>query len=45
MIYFNARLYEGDWNEDKKHGKALELYPNGSKYEGCFNNGKRDGKG
>lgn len=26
----------GEWNADKKHGYAIETYPNTSKYEGKY---------
>ncbi len=34
MIYSTLRIYEGDWENDIKHGKGLEICPNGSRYEG-----------
>ena len=30
MRYRNARIYEGDWEADLRHGKGFEKYPNGN---------------
>lgn len=45
MLYGPKRLYEGDWENDAKHGKGYEILPTGSHYEGDFLNGKPDGYG
>jgi len=45
MLYGPKRLYEGDWENDAKHGKGYEILPTGSHYEGEFLNGKPDGHG
>jgi len=45
MLYSSKRLYEGDWENDVKHGKGYEILPTGSHYEGDFLNGKPDGYG
>ncbi|KAL4441157.1 hypothetical protein ABPG74_002107 [Tetrahymena malaccensis] len=45
MIYNNGRLYEGLWENDLKHGKGFEKFPNCSVYEGQYVNGKPEGIG
>lgn len=45
MLYDNGRLYEGEWQNDKKFGRGFELNPNGNRYEGYFINGKCEGYG
>lgn len=37
--------YEGQWLDDKQHGRGLEQWPDGAKYEGEYNCGRKDGKG
>jgi hypothetical protein len=34
MIYSNGRVFEGEWENDLKHGRGYEFFPNGSYYEG-----------
>lgn len=38
-------VYEGEWKNNKKHGKGKETYPEGSVYEGYFENGYKNGPG
>jgi len=45
MIYGLKKLYEGDWENDMKHGKGYEILTNGSRYEGGYLNGKAEGFG
>ncbi|KAL4487476.1 hypothetical protein ABPG72_006996 [Tetrahymena utriculariae] len=45
LCYYNGRIFEGEWKNDKKHGKATEIYQNGGRYFGNFANGKKNGKG
>jgi len=40
MVYSNGRVYEGQWNNDLKHGKGYELFANNSYYVGQYINGK-----
>ena len=40
MVYSSGRVYEGEWQNDKKFGKGLEIDSNGNRYEGDFVNGK-----
>lgn len=44
MVYRNSRLYEGDWENDLKHGKGFEIFQNASFYTGFYANGKPEGK-
>jgi hypothetical protein len=37
--------YEGEFKEDKFHGKGVMIFPNGRKYEGEFKESKAHGKG
>jgi hypothetical protein len=45
MYYGNGRVYEGEWENDLKHGRGYELFPNNSSYEGQYVNGKPEGVG
>ena len=45
MLYYDGRIYEGEWQNDFKFGKGYELYPNGNRYEGYFMNGQPRGTG
>ncbi len=45
MCVLVLRRYEGDWEDDKQHGKGTEEWPDGAKYEGQYMNGKKHGKG
>ena len=45
MYYNNGDRYEGDWNNNKKEGKGVFIWPDGKKYEGDFKDNKRDGYG
>ena len=52
MYYKNGSKYEGQWRNDKKHGKGVFISQNynnpkliGIKYEGEFNNDKIEGYG
>ena len=39
--FANGNVYEGEWNDDKSHGKGTYIFKNGNKYVGEFKNGKR----
>ncbi|MDA9648853.1 hypothetical protein N9T54_00390 [Alphaproteobacteria bacterium] len=41
----NGDEYDGDFLNDKKHGKGRYTWKSGSKYEGDWVNGKRTGEG
>lgn len=34
MIHIDGEAYEGDWKNDKAHGKGIYYYKDGSYYEG-----------
>ena len=44
MTYEDARVYRGEFFNDKKHGFGIFTWPNGKIYEGNFVNGKQNGK-
>ena len=37
--------YEGEYQNDLKHGRGKYTYPNGDVYDGEWSEGKRHGKG
>jgi len=43
LLYFNERIYEGEFENDRKHGKGFEVFQNKSIYEGMYVNGKPEG--
>ena len=46
QTYVNGDWYEGDWVNDKRHGKGNRFYENGNlKYEGDWVNDRSEGKG
>ncbi len=45
MVYADTRVYEGEWENDLKHGSGLEVLSNGNRYDGHFLNGKPEGVG
>ena len=42
---YKGDKYEGEWKNDKRDGKGIDIFHNGAKYEGDYKNGKFDGKG
>jgi hypothetical protein len=32
QLYFNDRVYEGEWSIDKRHGRGYERFSNGNIY-------------
>ncbi len=36
MIYQTNRKFEGEWENDMKHGRGYEVFPNKSYYEGIY---------
>jgi len=45
MRYRNGRVFEGDWDDDVRHGRGFEKYVNGNTYQGEYQYGKAHGKG
>ena len=41
----NGNKYDGDWKDDKKHGKGVYNFNNGDEYDGDWKDGKVHGKG
>ena len=41
----SSEVYEGGWNNGKRHGRGICLYADGSLYEGQWINGKEHGHG
>ena len=41
----NGATYEGQWKEDKQHGKGVETWPDGARYDGLYFDGKKHGRG
>lgn len=41
----DGRIYEGDYLNDKKHGKGLFKWSDGREYNGYWKNGKQHGEG
>ena len=40
LIYDNGRVYEGEWQNDKRNGRGFEQFSNKSKYIGQYLNNK-----
>ncbi len=45
LVTANGTVYQGHFDNDKKHGKGLMRFPDGSVYEGDFRDNQRAGKG
>ena len=45
MKYFDHKIYEGQWRNDKKNGQGAEVFPNRAVYLGQFKEGKPNGSG
>ena len=41
----DGTIYVGEFFADKKHGKGVQIFADGSSYEGDFADGVREGKG
>lgn len=41
----HPHIYEGEWMQDKKHGKGREVMEDGCVYEGEYKDGVRHGEG
>ena len=44
-IYNDGEKYEGQFKDDKRHGKGIFYYASGDKYDGEWKNNNRHGKG
>lgn len=42
-MYTNGRVYEGEFENDRKHGKGYEKFQSESIYDGMYINGKPEG--
>lgn len=45
MTYANQDSYDGEWQENRKHGQGTMKYHNGDVYQGRFSKDKMHGKG
>ena len=45
MNYGDKGKYEGEWKDDMKDGKGVDLDNNGDKYEGIWVGNKKQGPG
>lgn len=45
FIWPDGRRYEGEYLDDKKHGKGVFTFSDGKKYSGLWVNGKQHGEG
>jgi hypothetical protein len=43
--HLDGARYQGNWKEDKQHGRGIETWPDGASYEGDYNEGKKHGIG
>lgn len=44
-LYEQGNWYEGEWLEDKRHGRGFRRYKNGAKYNGNWCDNKKEGEG
>lgn len=42
-LYTNGRVYEGHWENDRKHGYGFETFASGAVYVGYYANNKPHG--
>ena len=45
MIYFDGKVYTGEWRDNLWHGEGSIEFPNGSRYDGKLKNHQFDGFG
>lgn len=48
MDFLDGEVYEGEWKENKKHGKGVYVWPSGNErqqYTGAYKNGFMQGEG
>ena len=44
-LWPNGDSYNGEWLDDKRHGKGIDTYASGHRYTGEFADGQRHGQG
>ena len=42
---YMGKVYDGEWKNDMREGKGIEIWPDGDRFEGHFLNDLRDGRG
>lgn len=45
MTYPDGTVYNGEWEENKRHGQGVYTYKNGDFYDGSWKEGHKHGKG
>ena len=45
MYWTTGQKYQGEWKDNRKHGKGTMVYKNRDKYEGGWVEDKREGLG
>lgn len=45
LLNQNLKFFEGEWQNDLKHGRGFEQFPNKAVYLGYYANGKPEGRG
>jgi len=45
VLIFGHHFYEGEFNNNRKHGLGFEKFPSKSEYTGYYVNGKPEGRG
>lgn len=44
-IHTDGAIHEGNYFEDKKHGRGKETWPDGAQFEGNYEHGRKEGRG
>ena len=44
-VWYDGRIYEGNYRFNKKHGQGTYTYTDGSKYRGKWVDGEQNGEG
>lgn len=45
VVLPDGAIYRGQWKNNMKHGKGVQIWPDGAKYEGEWKWDKANGKG